>query len=68
VNWTLTLSSEFSQLKVVRTGACGMIKISVPMFELDRLDMTGAFIMKVTSQVASTYLCLMVRQKEDQKN
>jgi hypothetical protein len=30
--------------------------------------MSGAFIVKVTNQVASTYLRLKVRRKEEQKN
>jgi hypothetical protein len=34
----------------------------------DRLDMSGAFIVKVTNQVASTYLRLKAQGKEEQKN
>jgi hypothetical protein len=38
------------------TGACGVIKRSVPTFDMDRLKMNGVFIVKVKNQVMDTYL------------
>jgi hypothetical protein len=62
--------SLFSKKLKLRSGVCvcGVIKRSVPTFEVDWLDMNGVFVVKVTNQVMSTYLHLKVRQNEEQRN